>query len=87
MINTIDEALDIIYSYVDYSMTHAKDLKNNPFTLNNISAFLQKLENPQKNYPVIHVAGTKGKGSVCAMLAAALQNAGYRNVTRVSRMR
>ena len=78
MINTIDEALDIIYSYVDYSMTHAKDLKNNPFTLNNISAFLQKLGNPQKNYPVIHVAGTKGKGSVCAMLAAALQNAGYR---------
>ncbi len=78
MINTLDDALDTIYSYVDYSMTHAKDVKEDAFSLDNISALLQKMGNPQKNYPVIHVAGTKGKGSVCAMLASALQNAGLK---------
>ncbi len=78
MIKTIDDALDVIYSYVDYSMTHAKDLQKDPFTLKNIRALLSEMGNPQKKYPIIHVAGTKGKGSVCAMLSAALQNAGYK---------
>ncbi len=78
MIKTIDKALDLIYSYVDYSMTHAKDLSKTPFTLDNIRLLLGELGNPQDKYPIIHVAGTKGKGSICAMLAAALQNAGYK---------
>ncbi len=78
MIKTIDDALDIIYSYVDYSMTHAKDLAKEPFSLKNIRALLSEMGNPQKNYPIIHVAGTKGKGSVCAMLSSALQNAGFK---------
>jgi dihydrofolate synthase/folylpolyglutamate synthase len=33
---------------------------------------------PHLRYPAIHVAGTNGKGSVCHMLAAVLQQAGYR---------
>ena len=33
---------------------------------------------PHRKYPSIHVAGTNGKGSVCHMLAAILQQAGYR---------
>ena len=78
MINNFDDALDTIYSYVDYSMTHAKDVSKQAFSLNNISALLKKMGDPQKKYPVIHVAGTKGKGSVCAMLASALQNAGLK---------
>lgn len=36
------------------------------------------LGNPHKLYPTIHVAGTNGKGSVANMLAAILQNNGYR---------
>ena len=31
MVKTIDEALDLIYSFVDYSMTHAKDISNDVF--------------------------------------------------------
>lgn len=34
--------------------------------------------NPHRLYPIIHVAGTNGKGSVSNMLAAILQNNGYR---------
>ena len=33
---------------------------------------------PQDKYPILHVAGTKGKGSVCALAASGLQAAGHR---------
>ncbi len=46
--------------------------------LERITAFCKHLGNPQRNYFVIHVAGTNGKGSVSHMLAAVLQQAGYR---------
>lgn len=39
---------------------------------------LEKLDNPQQDLKVIHVAGTNGKGSVCTMTAAMLQQAGYK---------
>ena len=43
------------------------------------SAVLNELEILiRARYPIIHVAGTKGKGSVCGMCASALQAAGYR---------
>ena len=37
-----------------------------------------QIGNPEKGLNFIHVAGTNGKGSVCAILAKALQNAGYK---------
>lgn len=46
--------------------------------LERISALLARLGNPQDDLRVIHVAGTNGKGSVCAFLSAMLQSAGYR---------
>ncbi len=39
---------------------------------------LRELGDPHRHAPVIHVAGTNGKGSVCAMMAAGLQAAGRR---------
>ena len=39
---------------------------------------LRRLGNPERSFAVIHVAGTNGKGSVCAFLAQALQDAGFR---------
>lgn len=45
--------------------------------LKNIQTLLANLNNPQNNYPIIHVAGTNGKGSVCAYLSAILTEAGY----------
>ncbi|MEG4215056.1 folylpolyglutamate synthase/dihydrofolate synthase family protein [Microcoleus sp. Pol14C6] len=39
---------------------------------------LQKLDNPHQQIPIIHVAGTNGKGSVCAYLSSVLTEAGYR---------
>jgi dihydrofolate synthase/folylpolyglutamate synthase len=41
-------------------------------------ALMELIGNPQKKYPIIHVAGTKGKGSVSALCASALKSAGYK---------
>jgi dihydrofolate synthase/folylpolyglutamate synthase len=40
-------------------------------------AFLERLGNPHEKLKIIHVAGTNGKGSVCAMTASILRKAGY----------
>ena len=39
---------------------------------------MDALGNPQREYPCIHVAGTNGKGSACAMAESVLRAAGYR---------
>lgn len=39
---------------------------------------LAALGNPQQQVPIVHVAGTNGKGSVCAYLSSILTAAGYR---------
>ncbi len=46
--------------------------------LERIEMLCASLGDPQDTYPVIHVAGTNGKGSLCAMIAAVLQGAGLR---------
>ncbi|MBL7753512.1 MAG: bifunctional folylpolyglutamate synthase/dihydrofolate synthase [Chitinophagaceae bacterium] len=46
--------------------------------LGNIVALCEALGNPQKKFKSIHIAGTNGKGSCSHMLAAILQEAGYK---------
>jgi len=46
--------------------------------LERIRCLVERLHHPQGRYRIIHVAGTNGKGSTCAMLASVLQAAGFR---------
>lgn len=46
--------------------------------LDNLRKYLDILGHPEENLKVIHVAGTNGKGSVCAFLESILRTAGYR---------
>ncbi len=73
-----NSALDYLYSFVDYSLKHSSELAKADFNLDRMRALMAELGNPQNQYPIIHVAGTKGKGSVCALCASALQAAGYK---------
>lgn len=44
----------------------------------NLRGYLRLLGNPQEQVPAIHIAGTNGKGSVCAFLSSILEQAGYK---------
>lgn len=72
------QALDYLYTFVDYSLTRAFRYSPDKFDLKRMVEFTDFLDRPQETYPVIHVAGTKGKGSVSALCASALGAAGYR---------
>jgi len=52
--------------------------------LERIRSFLTAVGEPHRAFPVVHVAGTNGKGSVCAMVTTALVRAGYRVGTTIS---
>lgn len=52
--------------------------------LERIQALCDKLGNPERNLPIVHVAGTNGKGSAVAMLSSILKEAGYRVGTYTS---
>lgn len=59
----------------DYINGIPKFVKKN--TMRGTKAFYKKLSSPCGDSKVIHVAGTNGKGSVCAYLQSALMEAGY----------
>jgi dihydrofolate synthase / folylpolyglutamate synthase len=72
------QALDYLFSFVDYSLVRGLRFSEGQFDLSRMRRFLDLLGNPQASCPVLHVAGTKGKGSVSALCASALRASGYR---------
>lgn len=73
-----NQALDYLYSFVDYSLKHSSELAKADFNLDRMFALMKSLGDPHTKYPIIHVAGTKGKGSTSALCAAGLMAAGYK---------
>lgn len=67
--NAYKECLDTIYRLGRFGIKLELD------TILNILRFLN---NPQKNYSVVHVAGTNGKGSTATYIASILQEAGFK---------
>jgi dihydrofolate synthase / folylpolyglutamate synthase len=72
------QALDYLYSFIDYSLQRNFRMAPEQFDLGRMRVLMAALGDPQLAYPTIHIAGTKGKGSVSAMCRSALQAAGYR---------
>ncbi len=63
---------------MDNSRTHQENLAPENFDLARVHALMARLGDPHMQYRVVHVAGTKGKGSVAALCASALHAAGFR---------
>jgi dihydrofolate synthase/folylpolyglutamate synthase len=73
-----NEALDFIYSFIDFSMKRHVDDAHRFFKLDRMNKMMALLDNPHKCFPSVHVAGTKGKGSTASFIASALEQAGYK---------
>jgi dihydrofolate synthase/folylpolyglutamate synthase len=70
-----EEAVQFWFGCINYEqrIPQPDELKLEP-----MRALLAKLGNPHERLRIIHIAGSKGKGSTAAMLAAILREAGYR---------
>lgn len=77
-INTYEEALEYIYSYADYSVERSYRYSAELFELQRVRDLLALLGDPQDQYKTYHIAGTKGKGSVSALISSALRAANYK---------
>ncbi len=75
---TYNSALKFVLGLGDNSLKAHLTPEIARFDLQVMRNFLGALGNPQQAYPVIHVAGTKGKGSTCAMISNVLQAAGFK---------
>lgn len=76
-----DNSMDLITVWDDYRAMEFIDEAGrlgSRLGLESMRLLLQELDNPQDKLPVIHVAGTNGKGSICAFLESCYQEAGYR---------
>ncbi|MGE5140348.1 MAG: bifunctional folylpolyglutamate synthase/dihydrofolate synthase [Rudaea sp.] len=75
-IQTYQQALDWFYGFVRFD----ENRKHIPGggDLARMERLLGRLGSPQRRYPSVIVAGTKGKGSTAAMLASILRSSGYR---------
>ncbi len=75
---TFDDAYAYIAEFTNYERMAHVSYAREAFDLDRVRTVLEALDRPDETYPIVHVAGTKGKGSVCAMVASVLQHAGYR---------
>ena len=71
------DSLDFLYSFIDYSLKRNFRNAAEKFNLDRMRDFMHHLGDPQKDYGIIHVAGTKGKGSVSAYCEKILTEEGY----------
>lgn len=72
-----EESLDFLYSFIDYSLKRNFRYSAEKFNLDRMRDLMRLLGEPQNDYKIIHIAGTKGKGSVSAMVASVLAAQGY----------
>src|ERR1700690_3223558 len=77
-ISSYAKALRFLNTLNDYERLRIVRYNNETFNLDRMRALLRKLGNPQTRYRTVHVAGTKGKGSTCAMVAGMLSASGYK---------
>ncbi|MBN1436100.1 MAG: bifunctional folylpolyglutamate synthase/dihydrofolate synthase [Sedimentisphaerales bacterium] len=77
-INSYRSALTFLFSNTNYETAKRLRYNEDTFSLDRMERLLDELGNPHKKLASVHIAGTKGKGSTCAMLAQMLESNGYK---------
>ncbi len=72
------DSLRYLYGLVDYEKKRIERYSPREFKIDRVVGLLDKLGDPQNAYPTLHIAGTKGKGSVSVMMAETAQAAGLK---------
>ena len=70
--------MQFLLDRINYERTRIMPYGVAEFRLSRMRQLLARLGRPQRGLPIVHVAGTKGKGSTAAAIAAILSAAGYR---------
>ncbi|MFI3257521.1 MAG: hypothetical protein R3Y36_04400 [Spirochaetales bacterium] len=73
-IPALNETELFLEDYLNFEKNPVKDI----FWLDTMQFFANMLNNPQKSYKTVHIAGSKGKGSVAAFVASILECSQYR---------
>jgi len=76
-IGNIGQALDYLYSFINYETDSSYSYESIHYNVDRTIRLLDLLDNPQNGLKIIHVAGTKGKGSVCQILNTLLGSLDY----------
>ncbi len=77
LIETYEQALAFLHGRINYERVSTA-LSATDFKLDRMRHLLALMGDPQERIPVVHIAGTKGKGSTAVMIEAGLRASGYR---------
>ncbi|MBU1627904.1 bifunctional folylpolyglutamate synthase/dihydrofolate synthase [bacterium] len=77
-ITNIEEAVSFVYSFINYEKKTNFTYNTKSFDILKFEELLNGLGSPHQQYKTIHVVGTKGKGSTCAILSSLLTRAGFK---------
>ncbi|WP_339747268.1 folylpolyglutamate synthase/dihydrofolate synthase family protein [uncultured Rubinisphaera sp.] len=77
MIGSYPEAVEWLYNRVNFERLGVGQYGRNDFKLERMQKLLNAIGNPQEKIPVVHIAGTKGKGTTAAIVDSILREAGY----------
>jgi dihydrofolate synthase/folylpolyglutamate synthase len=72
------QAEEYLDSFVNYEQIPGISYAQPGYSLRHVEELLDRMGNPQLAARTVHIAGTKGKGSVAAMIAQVLSDSGYK---------
>ena len=78
------QAEEYLNSFTNYELVPGISYAQPGYSLRHVEELLNRMGNPQLAARMIHIAGTKGKGSVAAMIAQVLSDSGYKTGLYIS---
>jgi dihydrofolate synthase/folylpolyglutamate synthase len=72
-----DAAIEFLNSSINIERIRPEKVSSDVWKLDRMHALMGALGNPQESLEIVHIAGSKGKGSTCNMLEGMLQGCGY----------